>query len=125
MNPQNLKRENEELRNEIKELKAASTKIIATLNLDSPLWQLTIREFIELMKRVEQPPIINKIIDPENIEFGILGIMKTFNVKRSTACKIKKSGAIDGAISKIGAKRFSIDAIKARKLLNKYNDEKK
>lgn len=44
---------------------------------------------------------------------GIPGIMEIFHCSRSKACRIKESGVIDGAITRIGGRLFLVDEQKA------------
>ena len=77
---------------------------------DTPIWQLTVREFMEIMNSNEQKPVEQKKYD-----YGIAGIARTFNCSRSTALRIKNSGKIKKAISQTGRK-IVIDVEMALKL---------
>ena len=65
---------------------------------DTPIWQLTVGEFMEIMKK-EQEPIKEKVYD-----YGISGIARTFNCSRSTAVRIKSDGKFKKAITQTGRK---------------------
>lgn len=57
------------------------------------LSELTIGQFMELLKTSGHN---------EECVFGLNGIMELFGCSKPTACKIKKSGKIDAAITQVG-----------------------
>lgn len=87
------------------------------INEDTPLWRLTVSEFMQLMgkptEKQEQTTTSEKWI-----VHGISGIMEVFNCSRATAQRIKNSGKIDKAIVQVGRK-ITIDADLAMELLKK------
>ena len=78
-------------------------------NLDTPLWQLSTGEFLQLLKDClnEKSPKNNNTVATkveEHWVYGIDGIAKIFNCSRGTAMNIKKSGVINPAIKQVGRK---------------------
>lgn len=59
----------------------------------TPLWKLTVEEFLELSK---------KIIQDDKYEYGLKGIAKIFGCSVSKASEIKSSGILDDAIIQRG-----------------------
>jgi hypothetical protein len=70
-------------------------------DLNKPLWQLTVGEFLEL---TNQTPMVSVDNTPKEkrLEYGIGGIQRIFNCSMSTANRIKASGKINRAISQCG-----------------------
>lgn len=67
---------------------------------NTPIWQLTVSEFMDILKEIQQQPIIQQ---PEKrFVYGLTGIAKLFGCSRTTASEIKRSGVIDGAITQVG-----------------------
>jgi len=64
----------------------------------TPIWQLTVGEFLELMKE-KKPDVPEKKYD-----YGISGIARTFGCSTSTAVRIKASGKFKKAITQTGRK---------------------
>ena len=60
-------------------------------NLDTPIWQLTVGEFIELQKRnVINISNVEPIgIPKRNLVYGISGLAKLLNCSNATAQKVK------------------------------------
>ena len=92
-------------------------------SLDKPLWQLSTREFLQLLTDCldEKLPknnntVATKIEDPW--AYGIDGIAKIFNCSRGTAMNIKKSGVINPAIKQVGRK-IVVDVKQAMELAGK------
>ena len=89
---------------------------------DIPMWQLSVREFIEILEKMvltkNLPEKINPTRQTERWVYGIDGIAKIFNCSRGTAMKIKKSGVIDPAIKQVGRK-IVIDVQQALELAGK------
>ncbi len=73
-------------------------------SLDTPIWQLTVGEFIELQKKNAinisnaEPAGIPK----RNLVYGISGLAKLLNCSNATAQKVKNSGRIDKAYTQVG-----------------------
>ena len=82
-------------------------------DLDRPLWQLTVGEFLELIRN-EMPK--HEVIQSERkLAYGIKGISDIFGCSTATAQRIKNTGRIDKAISQVGRK-IVIDCEKAIEL---------
>ncbi len=100
--------------------------------LDLPLWQLTVRELMELIseKLLERGTLVldsQKQIQIEQDKrwaYGIKGIAELFNCSHATAWKIKKSGIIDPAIKQVGRK-IVVDAPLALELASKKRNRRK
>lgn len=72
------------------------------IDKDTPLWQLTVGEFLELQEQMK-PKV--EIKHPEKkYVYGLSGIAEIFGCSRVTANSIKQSGKIDKAITQIGRK---------------------
>lgn len=73
------------------------------INHDTPIWQLTVGEFKELIQSTMQQP---QKEEPKgkNLVYGIKGIAELFNCSVATAQRIKNSGKINKAISQVGRK---------------------
>lgn len=78
------------------------------VNLKTPIWQLTVEEFLEIQKRYSSV---------QKYEYGIKGLAKILGCSRSKAQEIKNSGILDEAIFQNG-KTIIIDRDKALMLLN-------
>lgn len=88
-------------------------------NLNTPIWQLTVGEFLELQKQSMQPAPSPKEIDVGNkkrLVYGLKGIAGLFQCSITTAQKIKNEGLIDKAITQFGRK-IIVDADLALKLV--------
>jgi len=81
---------------------------------DTPLWQLTVRQFLELQEQKPEPEIKTE----KKYVYGISGIAELFNYSKVTANSIKQSGKIDKAITQIGRK-IIVDAELALSLASK------
>lgn len=75
----------------------------------TPLWKLTVEEFLEISK---------KVIQSDEYEYGLKGIAKIFGCSVSKASEIKSSGILDDAIIQRG-NIIIIDKQKALKLFAK------
>ena len=96
-------------------------------NLDKPLFQLTLSEFVEVLKEVMErddspivpTPAVSAQVsigsDGKRYVYGIEGIARLFGCSKPTANRIKKSGKIDAAITQIGRK-IVVDADMALEL---------
>ncbi|NDW11958.1 DUF3853 family protein [Bacteroides sp. 214] len=89
------------------------------IDLNKPLWQLTVGEFLELMN---QTPIVATDNTPKEkrLVYGISGIAQLFNCSMTTANRIKSSGRIDRAISQHG-RMITVDAELALELMKSNN----
>ena len=87
--------------------------------LNTPIWQLTVGEFLELQEksRLQAPEEMKpNISTSKNLIYGIKGLAKLLGCSTTTAQKIKNSGVIDKAISQFGRKLI-IDADLVLKLM--------
>ena len=75
---------------------------------NTPIWQLTIGEFMELINQTQTVSIDNTPKE-KRLVYGIAGIAQIFNCSMTTANRIKASGKIDRAISQCG-RMITIDA---------------
>ena len=81
-------------------------------NLNTPIWQLTVGEFLDLQERAMKPLCEQKDEGNQgkkNLVYGIKGLAKLIGCSTGTAQKIKNSGVIDKAITQFG-KKLIIDA---------------
>lgn len=90
---------------------------LATLDLDKPLWQLTVGEFLELTNQTATIMVDNTPKE-KRLVYGIAGIAQLFNCSMTTANRIKASGKIDRAISQHG-RMITVDADLALELMKK------
>ena len=88
-------------------------------NLNTPIWQLTVGEFLELAER-SRVQIGKEEKSKQQLEkklaYGIRGLAELLNCSISTAQKIKNSGVLDKAITQFGRKMI-IDSDMALKLI--------
>lgn len=93
---------------------------MADKNIDTPIWQLTLRELLELINNnkdlLKNPP--KKTITHPNYVYGIHGLAKLLGCSKSHASKLKNSGKFDSAIIQNGRK-IIIDSAKALELFKK------
>ena len=87
------------------------------IDLNKPLWQLTVGEFLELINQTQTVAIDNKPKE-KRLVYGITGIAQIFNCSMTTANRIMASGKIDKAISQCG-RMITIDAELALELMKK------
>ena len=96
--------------------------MMETMNkdLNTPIWQLTIGEFLELQKKIAPAPVKeeNRQKGEQRYVYGLDGIAGLFNCSRTTASAIKQSGKIDKAIRQVGRK-IIVDASLALELAGK------
>ena len=82
-----------------------SKKIDIRTLLDKPIWQLSGREFVALIKSTLQDAKSGKEEEPrKRFVYGLDGICGLFGCSKSTAERIKQSGVIDAAISQVNRK---------------------
>lgn len=87
-------------------------------NLNTPIWQLTVGEFLELQERfspAKEAEDKNPEQEGKKLVYGIKGLAELLSCSTTTAQKIKNSGSIDKAITQFGRK-IIIDAELALKL---------
>lgn len=93
---------------------------INVMNLNTPIWQLTVGEFLELQKQAfpnnEDKPMVQS--KDKWLVHGISGIAELFGCSKRYAQKIKSSGMIDKAISQVG-RTIIVDANLALELIQK------
>lgn len=96
-------------------------------NLNTPIWQLTVGEFLELQQRIKDksPSSQCSLIDSKEkkLVYGLKGIAELFGCSTTTAQVIKNSGVIDKAITQIGRKIIT-DAELALRLVNERKSSK-
>lgn len=63
------------------------------VNLETPLWQLTVGEFLEISK---------SLIYEKKYEYGLKGLAKILGCSVSKASEIKSTGILDDAIVQKG-----------------------
>lgn len=96
-------------------------KVTASL-LDKPIWQMTGRELITLLRSYEEETEKDSGDESQRkTVYGLDGLCELFGCSKSTAMRIKKSGIIDDAISQVNRK-IVVDAELALKLLNEKAD---
>ena len=83
------------------------------IDLNTPIWKLTVGELIEVVNHITPKPEIMK--EERKLVYGIDGIAELFGCSKSTAQRIKNSGKIKKAITQVGRK-IVVDADKALKL---------
>ena len=96
--------------------------ISETINRETPIWQLTVGEFENLIKNSIPKPVIQPTIKEE--VYGLDGIAEIFDCSRAQAQRIKNSGVIDGAITQLGRK-IIVDKYLALKLAKEKPDRRR
>lgn len=91
--------------------------------LSKPLFSLTVGEFLELQKRMEQPAVQDFTKQEKKYVYGIEGLAAIYGCSRKTAQRIKSSGKIDKAITQVG-RTIVIDAELAIKNMQLSNRRK-
>ena len=76
---------------------------MTTIDLNRPIWQLTVGEFLEVTKGIEQPPVIVEYKEDEFV-YGVAGLAKLIGASYSAAWNLRKSGKIDKATHQAGRK---------------------
>ncbi|MDO4729220.1 MAG: DUF3853 family protein [Bacteroidota bacterium] len=66
--------------------------MIEQLDKDMPLWKLTVGEYIELQKELNNPLLSKRY------EYGLSGLAKILGCSKTRAYEIKKSGMLKSAI---------------------------
>lgn len=82
---------------------------------DTPIWQLTISEFQEVVRssfnETKEDVVVSKLPD-KKVVYGIGGLAKLLNCSTRHASSIKNSGRIDDAIIENGRKPiFDMDKV--------------
>lgn len=93
---------------------------IMTKNLNTPIWQLTVGEFLELQARHETAefPQAKGSELPDRYVYGLAGLAALFGCSKRSAMNLKASGKIDKAIIQDGRK-IVVDAALALELVKK------
>jgi hypothetical protein len=92
-----------------------------TPDLNTPLWQLTVGDLLDLLERGNKPQVlIDTTGKDKHFVYGLAGIAELFGCSKTTAQRIKNSGKIDKAIAQIGNK-ITVDADKALELAGTVN----
>lgn len=86
------------------------------IDLNTPIWKLTVGELIEVVNHITPKPEIVK--EERKLVYGIDGIAELFGCSTSTAQRIKNSGKIKKAITQVGRK-IVVDADLALELFKK------
>lgn len=73
---------------------------------DLPLWQLTAKEFIELLKqnKTEEKKESMPIKKGRNLVYGYEGLAKLLGISRSSAINLKNRGVLSGCFFRAGRK---------------------
>lgn len=87
------------------------------IDLNKPLWQLTVGEFLELINQTQVTTTDNTPREKRYV-YGLAGIAQLFNCSMTTANRIKASGKINKAISQCG-RIITVDADLALELMKK------
>lgn len=90
----------------------ADSKSIKSIDPTTPLWQISVGEFLELQRKSKAD---------KRYEYGLKGIAKIFGCSVSQANRIKGSGIIDEAIIQNG----NIIIIETEKALKLFGEKKK
>jgi len=77
---------------------------------ETPIWQLTVQEFVELLesvlrKHISVPEGIAR--DPPQMVYGLDGLCKVMKCSKSTAMRLKKYGILDGDFTQVMHRRRS------------------
>jgi hypothetical protein len=86
--------------------------------MDTPLWQLTAREFIALMQQSSPPAETEPASDAPEYVHGIAGIAELFGCSKIQIHKYRKQGWIEPAIRQYG-RTIVCDARLAMELFGK------
>lgn len=89
-------------------------------NLNTPIWQLTVGEFLELQaEHGKLEPVQAKVPEPtERYVYGLSGLAALFGCSKRSAQNLKASGKINKAIIQDGRK-IVVDAALALDLVKK------
>lgn len=96
--------------------------ITETINSETPIWQLTVGEFKDLIKKSIPQTVVQDT--QTEIVYGLDGIAEIFDCSKSQAQRIKSSGIIDGAITQLGRK-ILVDKHLAIKLAKEKPDRRR
>lgn len=94
------------------------------MNFDrnTPIWQLTLGEFIQELQRVIENPKQTEepVTETKEYVYGISGLAKLIGCSISHAGRLKRQGVFNGAISQRN-RTIIIDKEKALELFNNRN----
>lgn len=96
--------------------------ITETINSETPIWQLTVGEFKDLITKSIPQAVVQDT--STEIVYGLDGIAEIFDCSKSQAQRIKSSGIIDGAITQLGRK-ILVDKHLAIKLAREKPDRRR
>ncbi len=93
---------------------------MALKSIDTPIWQLSVRELLEIIDNSTLLKMPNEEIkkDAPNYVYGISGLAKLLGCSKGHASKLKAEGLFDEAIIQNGRK-IIIDSDKALELFKK------
>ena len=98
---------------------ASSVKITPqAFEIFRPFARMIAEELAEIQKPKEEPKIIESPVGERKLK-GVKGIMEIFQCSRGNAARIKDSGIIDGAITRISPRVFLVDERKALEAMEK------
>jgi hypothetical protein len=89
------------------------------MNNDTPIWQLTVGEFMDLLHTKKEVQVDVKDYTDSKYVFGISGIARLFGCSRATAQGYKKEKWMQPAISQNGRK-IVVNSELALKAFNQY-----
>lgn len=90
-------------------------------DLNTPIWQLTVAELVELLdsgKKDSKDQLAITTEDKKEYVYGISGLAKILGCSKNHAGRLKNSGLLDAAIIQNGRK-IIVDKEKALELFNK------
>lgn len=95
------------------------------INSNTPVWQLSVAELIELIdNQLNKTNSNGQKTQEKKYLYGISGISELFHCSLATANRIKKSGVISKAICQV-RKKIIIDAELALQLINNQQERRK
>ena len=91
------------------------------MNDATPIWQRSVGEFKELLHH-KAPQVVATPTEHQAGEFvyGIAGLARFLQVSKTTAQKLKSSGALDKAITQVGRQTI-INKTQVLEILKKHN----
>jgi hypothetical protein len=92
------------------------------IDLNTPLWKLTVGEFLDLQKKTDEPVETIDFTDNKNVH-GIAGIAKLLGVSNSMVHKYRDEGWIEPAITQYG-RAIICNAAMALELFKKQSEKK-
>ena len=88
------------------------------LEIFRPFARMIAEELAEIQRPKDEPVIMDGPVGDRKLK-GIPGIMEIFQCSRSKATRIRNSGVIDGAITRVSSKIFLVDERKALEAMEK------